>query len=126
MAGYVYYPGTHDNDTLIGWCAGEAGAAGLSPKEKQGLARRILRKVYLSDAMWVIVPFQDVLGLGSEARMNTPGTALGNWEWRMRGGDLELAGLVSHQEWLRDLAVESGRAHGFAVLPSHHQIVENV
>jgi 4-alpha-glucanotransferase len=126
LAECVYYSGTHDNDTLIGWCAGEIGVDGLSPEEKRGLSRRILRQVYLSEAMWVIVPFQDVLGLGSEARMNTPGTATGNWEWRMRDDDLGPLEPVSHQgdreeadretacrkspaRWLRDVAVESLR-----------------
>lgn len=127
---WVYYSGTHDNDTLIGWCSGTAEGQGrpdvgrLTLQEKQALARRILRRIYLSEARWVIIPFQDLLGLGSEARMNTPGTAEGNWEWRMeaedlepemacRGGedrDPEAAGGTPLSQWLRERAVESGRA----------------
>ena len=40
-----------------------------------------------SAAAWAIVPMQDILGLGAEARMNTPSTLGGNWAWRMQGGD---------------------------------------
>ncbi len=106
----VYYSGTHDNDTLAGWCSGG-----------RGLVRRILRRIYLSDARWVIVPFQDLLGLGSEARMNTPGTPEGNWEWRMKAEHLEAAlegpARVCPEcpdeeplsQWVRRLAEESGR-----------------
>jgi 4-alpha-glucanotransferase len=122
----VYYSGTHDNDTLIGWCGGETDVDGLSSEERRAVARGILRRIYMSDAKWVIIPLQDVLGLGSEARMNTPGTAEGNWEWRLRPEDLEPESLNGEGtepslpqpeelhapvRWLRDRAVESGRAH---------------
>jgi 4-alpha-glucanotransferase len=89
----VVCTGTHDNDTTRGWWAG-------APPEQQVFARRYLGRPYL-DAPWdfirvalgsasdlAIVPVQDVLGLGSEARMNRPGEAEGNWEWRMRPGAL--------------------------------------
>lgn len=124
----VYYSGTHDNDTLIGWLLGEGKA------EEKTLARQVLRRIYLSDAKWVIVPFQDLLGLGSKARMNTPGTSEGNWEWRMKAEDLELETLApagesrakepthanktankpegsrSLLDWLKKCSEESGRA----------------
>ncbi|MGI6631832.1 MAG: 4-alpha-glucanotransferase [Bacillota bacterium] len=77
----VYYSGTHDNDTLMGWYG--RGAADLSSAAREKLARRILQRIYESDAKWVIIPLQDILGLGSDARMNTPGTVDDNWTWRM-------------------------------------------
>jgi 4-alpha-glucanotransferase len=70
----VYYPGTHDNDTLVGWCRKQPGKYHYL---------EILEKIYRSHAAWVIVSMQDILGLDSEARMNTPGTVYGNWEWRL-------------------------------------------
>ncbi|MGI8541363.1 MAG: 4-alpha-glucanotransferase [Rubrobacteraceae bacterium] len=86
-ANWVAYTGTHDNDTTAGWWrnAGEG---------ERSLARRYLGKEYLgagdfiqlaysSTARWAVVPMQDLLGLGAEARMNTPGTVEGNWRWRM-------------------------------------------
>jgi 4-alpha-glucanotransferase len=90
----VAYTGTHDNDTAAGWYAA------ASPEEKErlgGLAGpgagadahwRMIEVVERSAADVAILPLQDVLGLGSAARMNTPGTGEGNWEWRCREGDL--------------------------------------
>jgi 4-alpha-glucanotransferase len=84
----VAYTGTHDNDTLAGW-AEKADAAerayierylGYAPADP---ARALVRELYKSTAAWAIVPLQDILGLGSEARMNTPSTLGGNWAWRM-------------------------------------------
>src|SRR4029077_12869187 len=65
----------------------------------------LIRCAYRSPADTVIVPMQDVLGLGSEARMNVPGTAKGNWEWRFTWDQLE----PGRAKWLSDLARESGR-----------------
>ena len=71
---FVYYTGTHDNDTLVGWCR----------KQPQKYDYKvIMEEIYQSNAAWVIVPMQDILGLDSEARMNIPGTVYGNWEWRL-------------------------------------------
>ncbi|GIV16268.1 MAG: 4-alpha-glucanotransferase [Armatimonadota bacterium] len=83
----VVYTGTHDNDTLVGWFAG------LSEQEKWRLADYIgredfsvhwemIRLAYASVARVAIIPLQDWLGLGSEARMNMPGREEGNWQWR--------------------------------------------
>ncbi len=66
----VFYSGTHDNQTLLGWCG--------SRRE----AERIIHDLYMSSAPWVILQLQDMLSLGDEARINTPGTAEGNWTWR--------------------------------------------
>jgi 4-alpha-glucanotransferase len=83
----VVYSGTHDNDTTVGWYK----AAG--DKEKSYYREYVggdgsqvhwdfIRLAFGSVANMAIIPLQDVLGLGSEARMNTPGTAGGNWGWR--------------------------------------------
>jgi 4-alpha-glucanotransferase len=58
-----------------------------------------------SRAAVAIVPAQDVLGLGSEARMNTPGRRKGNWSWRLEAGQLTR----EHADRLRELAHETGR-----------------
>jgi 4-alpha-glucanotransferase len=130
--GELYYTGTHDNDTLLGWCrknwkkvirllADESGLLQTDstsrvetekPAGRHGKAdplvlscRRIIEKLYLSKAPWVIVPLQDILGLGSEARMNKPGTTRGNWQWQF---DRELLD-EEKISWLRELAQKSGR-----------------
>ncbi|WP_214019360.1 4-alpha-glucanotransferase [Methanoculleus sp.] len=88
----VAYTGTHDNNTVRGWFEHET-----SEEQKNLLFRYIggsvsadethrilIRLAMLSPADTVIIPMQDVLGLGEEARMNRPGTTEGNWEWRLR------------------------------------------
>jgi 4-alpha-glucanotransferase len=93
----VVYTGTHDNNTVRGWFAKEA-----SRGEKQRLsviagrtipareiAWELIRLAMLSPARWSVIPVQDLLGLGSAARMNTPGKAENNWRWRMTAGQLE-------------------------------------
>jgi 4-alpha-glucanotransferase len=75
------------------------------PADDAGLAWEVLRLTLGSPAQTAILPMQDVLGLGGEARMNTPGTASGNWGWRMIAAASEDAALR-----LRALTRESGRA----------------
>jgi len=87
---YVAYTGTHDNDTTLGWFNQ------LSQHEKDhllnylgcvssdGIHWDLIRLALSSVANQAIVPVQDLLGLGSEARMNFPSKAEGNWEWRYR------------------------------------------
>jgi 4-alpha-glucanotransferase len=88
----VLYTGTHDNNTIRGWFDDEAGHA---QKEKlfaylghevssQYVHLELIRMAMKSVSKVVIIPMQDVLGLGSAARMNRPATLVGNWEWRMR------------------------------------------
>jgi 4-alpha-glucanotransferase len=72
----VVYTSTHDTDTVAGFFGGTP-----SPWE-------VIEIAYRSPASLAIVPAQDVLGLGSEARMNRPGTATGNWQWRLEPGRL--------------------------------------
>jgi 4-alpha-glucanotransferase len=86
----VVYTGTHDNDTTVGWFEK------LSEWERQrflqylgcqtedGIHWDLVRLALSSVARWAIIPLQDVLGLGSETRMNYPGTITGNWSWRYR------------------------------------------
>jgi 4-alpha-glucanotransferase len=88
----VVYTGTHDNDTIIGWydrfALAEKNDIKLSIlQENFGDNRddfhwKMISFAYNSDAKIVIVPLQDILGLDSSARMNTPGTIKGNWRWR--------------------------------------------
>ena len=94
------YTGTHDNDTTVGWwnstgardstrtpedVAKEHAFAGAYLNLKEEPIHWIMIRTILSSiADLAIVPLQDVLGLGSEARMNLPGTAKGNWRWRFR------------------------------------------
>jgi 4-alpha-glucanotransferase len=95
----VVFTGTHDNDTTVGWFHDEGGGwSTRSPEEsqierdraKQYLASDgheihwdMMRAAFASVANLAIVPMQDVLGLGSAARMNRPGTETGNWAWRV-------------------------------------------
>lgn len=99
----VVYTGTHDNDTTIGWWTGDIGHSTRSEneiEEEREHTRRYLgtdgreihwdfiHAVQASVADTAIVPVQDLLGLGSTARFNRPGTASGNWRWRLRPGQL--------------------------------------
>ena len=83
----VVYTGTHDNDTTRGWYDS------LTDEERRAMhaylgtsgddcVGDLMRAALMSVADTAIIPFQDVLKLGNEARMNLPGTATGNWEWR--------------------------------------------
>ncbi|MDA8221298.1 bifunctional glycogen debranching protein GlgX/4-alpha-glucanotransferase [Desulfosporosinus sp.] len=91
---FVYYTGTHDNNTLIGWCernslAEEEGQVRITSsqqaisQEVREDCRQLIEELYLSQAVWVILPMQDILELGDEARMNVPGTVHGNWKWQL-------------------------------------------
>ncbi|HUB02632.1 MAG TPA: 4-alpha-glucanotransferase [Terriglobales bacterium] len=99
------YTGGHDNDTTVGWWHSSAGAGSTRTPEdiekEHAFARAYLnfhddseinwvmiRAVIASVAEIAIVPMQDVLGLGTEARMNLPATMSGNWRWRYRPGAL--------------------------------------
>ena len=90
----VVYTGTHDNDTTAGWWATGSTAeerrnveAYLGPRH-DGIHWAFIRAAQSSVASLAIVPVQDVLGLGSEARMNTPSLYGGNWKWRYKPGCL--------------------------------------
>jgi len=95
----VVYTGTHDNDTTRGWWDSlseeERAATGLDARDPVGA---LICLAVASPARLCIIPAQDLIGLGSEARMNLPGTGAGNWGWRLAGGDLtdELARTTRH------------------------------
>jgi len=83
----VVYTGTHDNDTTKGWYASRSAAERQEMCEYLGCSGvdgvgALTRAALMSVADTAIIPFQDILKLGSEARMNIPGTPFGNWEWR--------------------------------------------
>lgn len=83
----VVYTGTHDNDTTVGWYSSLSGAQRhrvncYIGSNGKNATECIIRTVLMSVSDTAIIPFQDFLYLGSEARMNIPGTAFGNWGWR--------------------------------------------
>lgn len=87
----VAYPGTHDNDTLAGWwrrldAATRRRVLDYAGGSGRDALRSMLRITCTSRARIAVFPMQDLLGLGSEARMNTPGSARGQWSWRLRPG----------------------------------------
>ncbi len=115
----VAYTGTHDNDTTVGWFEG---AGGVDATAQQARAERdralrylhsdgreihwdFIRAVEASVSRTAIVPLQDVLGLGSEARFNTPAKPTGNWTWRFTEEQLR----PSHAERLAEMAALYGR-----------------
>ena len=105
----VVYTGTHDHDTALGWwrsLSEEArhatGLPGVDP------AWELCELALGSRARTAILPAQDVLGLGSEARMNTPGKPSGNWRWRLERGRLDDA----PARRLRAATEAAGRAAG--------------
>ncbi|MBT1071604.1 4-alpha-glucanotransferase [Pelotalea chapellei] len=87
----VVYTGTHDNTTTLGWFESLAPTQQHEVLEYIGCSSRdlvngMLRTALISVANTAIIPFQDLLGLPGNARMNTPGTAEGNWGWRFQWG----------------------------------------
>jgi 4-alpha-glucanotransferase len=114
----VAYTGTHDNDTAMGWwrstgvhdsirTAEEAAGEKAYAVEYLDAAGReinwaMIRALMASVADTVLFPLQDVLGLGSEARMNMPATESGNWRWRLRPGMLD-AGVTDRLRRLAEL-----------------------
>ena len=103
----VVYTSTHDTDTVVGWYTSltrrDREATGLDPVEPNwGLIELALG----SPAALAIVPAQDVLGLGSDARMNRPGEVEGNWSWQVQRGQLT----DEHAARLRELTRRCARA----------------
>lgn len=89
----VVYTGTHDNDTVVGWYASLDDATRGRVAELFGPNPRMpddmINAAYESEAQLAMIPLQDLIGLGSEARMNRPGTTEGNWSWRFEWRDLD-------------------------------------
>ncbi len=97
----VAYTSTHDNQTLVGFCATRFGMAAGDARE---LACRLMATAFGSKADVVMCTLQDAALLGDEARMNTPGVAGGNWSWQATADDLAAAA-----PFLAELTRESGR-----------------
>jgi 4-alpha-glucanotransferase len=119
----VVYPGTHDNETTAGWfrrlqreAHRKRGPRQMTERERAlrylGTTGReihwdMIRLALSSPANLAVIPVQDILGLGNEARMNKPATATGNWRWRLRPGQLT----SRHGRRLLDLTEIYGRVH---------------
>ena len=93
QANSVVYTGTHDNDTSAGWWVAAAESTRERTRTRLGCAMDdpawdLLRAAMASVGDTCVVPAQDLLSLGSEARMNFPGRPSGNWSWRLRPGQL--------------------------------------
>jgi 4-alpha-glucanotransferase len=115
----VCYTGTHDNDTTVGWFKGspddirsadeiaatQRAALKLTGGTAETIHLDLIRAAFSSNARLAIAPMQDFLGLGSEARLNTPGTSSANWRWRIRADQItdQLCSRVA------DLVTSSGR-----------------
>ena len=107
----VAYTGTHDNDTTLGW-ARKASPEALAFAEKiigfsgaEEAPEAFIRALFKCPCDTVIVPMQDILGLGTEARMNYPGSTGSNWLWRMKPGALTVDLSVKYAR----LNTENGR-----------------
>jgi 4-alpha-glucanotransferase len=113
-ANSVVYPGTHDNDTALGWYDSLAEGARDHVRRYLRVSGReigwdFVRAAYASVCNLAIIPLQDLLTLGSEARLNTPGTAQGNWTWRYQADQLRSL-RDGGSGYLRELAELYGRA----------------
>jgi 4-alpha-glucanotransferase len=98
----VCYTGTHDNDTTLGWFTGSPDdnrsqnqiietrrrVLAFTGTDKETVAWDVIRLAFSSPARMAIAPMQDFLGLGSDARLNRPGTSSGNWSWRLSSARL--------------------------------------
>ncbi len=90
----VVYPGTHDNDTAVGWYRSAPRRVRRHLRRYVGVRRiadpawTLIRLALASVAELAVIPVQDLLSLGSEARMNVPGRPDGNWRWRLEPGAL--------------------------------------
>ncbi len=126
----VVYTGTHDNDTTVGWF-GDAGSGtrdGAQTEKERRLALhylgadgdpseihwKMIRAVFASVANLAVIPAQDLLGVGSEARMNRPGVETGNWSWQLPTGALTPAIAAR----LRDLATTYDRLGPMSAEPT--------
>jgi 4-alpha-glucanotransferase len=106
----VVYSGTHDNDTTAGWYAKLPAAQRAALQKELGandqeVVWAMIREALASQADIAIIPAQDLLKLGSEARMNLPGIAKGSWQWRLKDGALT----DNLAQRLRSIATTYGR-----------------
>jgi 4-alpha-glucanotransferase len=116
VANTVVYTGTHDNPTSRGWYEGLPSAEqrrlwrffGRTGGSAADAAPGLLELAWKSPAALAIAPFQDVVNLGNDARMNKPGSAEGNWRWRATEDLLSDATFA----FLRELTAGTGRSAG--------------
>lgn len=110
----IVYTSTHDNNTMVGWLEEDASRAereaiadmlGAVPTDSVAMDKKLIEHAYASEARMAVIAAQDILALDSSHRMNMPGTALGNWSWRMRPGMLT----KEHAAWLKGLADKYNR-----------------
>lgn len=118
----AFYTGTHDNDTLVGFLSGSAASEGAENEDSakadshEDLGRKVealavIRRIYESPAALAMMQLQDVFMLGSDARMNVPGVAEGNWSWKVPGSSVTGAYPEAEEraKWLRALSERTGR-----------------
>ena len=92
-SGFVVYTGTHDNDTLRGWYTSldrniKMKVLEYADADEQQFVSKMIKLAWSSVANMALIPMQDLLELGGEGRMNTPGTPAGNWQWRFRNDQI--------------------------------------
>ena len=112
-ANTVIYTGTHDNDTSIGWyhsaaekvCDHARRYLGVSGED---IAYDLMRAAIRSQANLAVIPLQDLMHLDGSARLNTPGSPAGNWQWRYEDLQLEVLSTKQAQE-IRELLADYGR-----------------
>lgn len=117
----VCYTGTHDNDTTLSWWKNlddnskHSILESFKIKNDKNIVTDLISICFASDSQTVIIPIQDYLNLGGEARMNTPGTSENNWQFRINSGDLtkslskKIAGL--NKKYKRALQVKTTSKH---------------
>ena len=114
VANSVVYTGTHDNDTTLGWYRSLTKKVrdytreylNIQTEDEKEIVWDIIRSAYMSVGNLAIIPMQDFLCLGSEARINIPSTLGGNWEWRM--GKKDFTAKLAKR--MKKLALTYGRA----------------
>ncbi len=116
----VCYTGTHDNDTSFGWYCGspddlrdedeihrtQKAVRRIVKSDGSDVAKRMIEAAFATEARLAMAPMQDYLGLGSKARLNTPGRAAGNWRWRMQGDAVTKTLSRRVRQWVK----QSGRS----------------
>ena len=107
----VIYPSTHDTNTFVGWYEDEVSGEQRDCLEYyldasgEGIHWAAVEACWHADSVFAIAPIQDVLGFGSESRFNTPGTAHGNWEWRLTDAEFDRLDV----DRLAGIAADAGR-----------------
>jgi 4-alpha-glucanotransferase len=102
----VVYTGTHDNDTTLGWYQSLVEGCRqsvhdyLGVEDEPAMPYAMIRCALASCARMAVLPMQDILGLGGEARMNTPGTMVGNWGWRFAWDALDVEHTARIKQWI--------------------------